>query len=169
MATSMIISQLKKSPYGYYEYASRHIWISDDVFESHDIHNIGFIFRKEINGIDQEIFKNELFSKLTNFTCTTEDEQQLTAAQEYLPLPSCIPNFQICPSKNISVGSSSGKVSTSALTIHCDALHVNFLNKFIKQYYEELDTDERYIPHTMLNGKYPEFLKAYHNAIVFQN
>jgi hypothetical protein len=60
-------------------------------------------------------------------------------------------------------------VATSALTIHCDALHVNFLNKFITQYYDESDTDKKYVPHSMLNGKHPDYLKAYRNAIVFQN
>jgi hypothetical protein len=169
MAASMTISRLKNSSSGYYEYTSKHIWLSDDVFKSHDIRNIGFIIRKDINRVDRELVKSELFSKLTNFVCSSEDKQQLTNAREYLPFPACIPNFQIRLSKNISVGSSSGKVSTSALTIHCDALHVNFLNKFITQFYDESDTDEKYVPHSMLNGKYPDFIKAYRNATVFQN
>lgn len=75
MAASMTISRLKKSSYGYYEYASKHIWLSNDVFESHDIQNISFIICKDINRVDRELFKRELFSKLTNFICSSEDEQ----------------------------------------------------------------------------------------------
>jgi hypothetical protein len=75
MASSMTISRLKKSSYGYYKYASKNIWLSDDMFESNDIRNIGFIIRKVINRVDREIFKKELSAKLTEFACSANDEQ----------------------------------------------------------------------------------------------
>jgi hypothetical protein len=139
------------------------------MFESNDVRNIGFIIRKDINRVDREIFKKELFAKLTKFACSAEDEQRLNDACAYLPFSSCIPNFQIRLSKNISVGSSAGRVSTSALMIHCDSLHVNFMNKFLTRYYEKSNTDEKFVPHSMLNGKDAAYLKAYRNAIVFHN
>jgi hypothetical protein len=43
------------------------------------------------------------------------------------------------------------------------------MNKFLTRYYEESDTDEKFVPHSMLNGKDAAYLKAYRNAIVFHN
>jgi hypothetical protein len=72
-------------------------------------------------------------------------------------------------SKNVFLNSPSGKVTTSALTIHCDALHVNFMNILLTRFYEESNPDEKFVPHSMLHGRDPEYLQAYRNAIVFQN
>jgi hypothetical protein len=95
MASSMSINRLKKSSYGYYEYASPHIWLSDDLFESNNIRNIGFIIRKDINRVDRQLFNKELSDKLGGFPCSADDLQRLTDAHSRLAFPACIPNFQI--------------------------------------------------------------------------
>jgi hypothetical protein len=169
MASTMTITRLKKSSYGYYDYASPKIWISDDLFESSDIRNFGFIIRKDPNRIDRDIFTKELHKSLSEFLLSNDDKQRLEEAQDNLPFPGRIPKFQARISRHISITSSSGKVSTAALTLHCDALHVNFLNKLVTRYYDESDTDEKFVPHSMLHGRDPDFLQAYRNAIVFQN
>jgi hypothetical protein len=52
MASLMNINRLKKSSYGFYEYASPNIWVSDDLFESSDIRNIGFNIQKDPTRVD---------------------------------------------------------------------------------------------------------------------
>ncbi len=169
MAASMDISRLKKSSYGYYNYANKHIWISDDLFQSNDIRNIGFIIRKDVNRTDRQIFKNELMGALKIFPLTSEDKQRLSEAKDCLHFPDNIPTIDIRFTKTISVLATTGRVSTSALTIHCDSVHVNFVNKLLTRYYEESDTNEKFVPHSMLNGRDPDYIQAYRNAIVFQN
>jgi hypothetical protein len=169
MASSMDIARLKQSSYGFYEFAGNTIWLKVDVFESNDIRSIGFITRKDINRTDKNIFEKELTEKLLNFEWNMEDNQRLEEAKDNLSFPNRIPNMEIRLTKSVAVNTPTGRVSTSALTVHCDSLHMNFLTKLITRYYEEASNDERFVPHSMLNGRDPDYIASYRNAIVYQN
>jgi hypothetical protein len=136
MASSMNMNHLKQSSYGLYEYTSPNVWVSDDLFESS---NPNFILRKDPTQVDREILRKELYAMLSSFGLNEDDTQRLEAAREHLPFPACLPKFQVRHSKNISLRSPSGKVTTSTLTIYCDAPHVNVLNKLITQFCDETD------------------------------
>jgi hypothetical protein len=93
----------------------------------------------------------------------------LANARDHLPFAGALPNFQTRASQNVMLNSPDGRVRTSALTLHCDAPHVNLMSKLIDRYYQEADTDEKCVPDAMLYGKDPTHLTAYRHAIVFQN
>jgi hypothetical protein len=168
-ASSMTINRLKKASYGFYDYASPHIWVTDDVFESTDIRKFGFMLRKDTQRVDRNNFTSELQRKLQAMILSDEDKQRLADARDHLPFAGALPNFQTRASQNVTINSLEGRVKTSALTLHCDAPHVNLMSKLIDRYYQESDTDEKFVPDAMLYGKDPTHLTAYRHAIVFQN
>jgi hypothetical protein len=168
--SSMPISRLKRSSFGYYKYSANHIWIVEDPFQSMDIRNIGFIIRKDPNKISREKFTDHLYECLTEtspFTAT--DEQRYNDAKTALPFDGPLPKFQVRVSTNLFHNSISGKVKTTAMTIHCDQKHVDFMSKLITSYYEAGTTDEKFVPHSLLHGNDPIHQKAYRNAIILQN
>jgi hypothetical protein len=54
--STMPINLLKRSSFGFYEFAARKIWINDDVFLSNDIRNIGFLIRKDPKKVSRDLF-----------------------------------------------------------------------------------------------------------------
>jgi hypothetical protein len=59
------------------------------------------------------------------------------------------------PSQNVKEYFShepAGKVTTSTITIHCDVLHVNFMNKYTTPYYKESDSNDKFVPNSMFPG-----------------
>jgi hypothetical protein len=168
-ALSMTITRLKKASYGFYDYASSHIWVSDDVFESTDIRKFGFMLRKDTQRVDRNNFTSKLHLKLKDMILSDEDEQRLADARDHLPFAGALPNFQTRASQNVTINSPAGRVKTSALTLHRDAPHVNLMSKLVDRYYQEADTDEKFVPDAMLYGKDPTHINAYQHAIVFQN
>jgi hypothetical protein len=168
--SSMPISRLKRSSFGYYKYSANHIWIVEDPFQSMDIRNIGFIIRKDPNKISREKFTAHLYECLTEtspFTAT--DEQRYNDAKTVLPFDGPLPKFQVRVSTNFFHNSITGKVKTTAMTIHCDQKHVEFMTKLITSFYESGTTDEKFVPHSLLHGNDPIHQKAYRNAIILQN
>jgi hypothetical protein len=104
-----------------------------------------------------------------DFVLSNEDTQRLADARDALPFPTALPKFQTRVSHNVTINSSTGRVKTSALTLHCDSLHVNLVSKLLTRFYEEADTDEKFVPHAMLHGNDPDHLSAYRQAIILQN
>jgi hypothetical protein len=74
-ASSMTINRLKKASYGFYDYASPYIWVSDNVFESTDICKFGFMLRKETQRVDRNNFTSELHLKLQEMILSDKDKQ----------------------------------------------------------------------------------------------
>jgi hypothetical protein len=169
MTSIMPIDSLKRATFGYYAYAQPNIWISEDRFGSTDIRNIGFMMRKDIMRVDRDLYTTLLSEQLSNFTLTDDDAQRLVDAKERMPFATCLPPLQVRLSKNIQINSPTGKVKTSALTIHVDAAHVQFMSPFITRFSEDSDLLEKFVPQTMLHGKDPVHLQAYQNAMVIQN
>jgi hypothetical protein len=165
----MPINRLKRATYGFYAYAGRRIWINEDIFLSNDIRNIGFIIRKDPRKISRDLLKTHLFDELSCLALDANLSHQFHEAQEALPFTAKIPTFVLRNSENVYHSSAAGRVTTNALTIHCDYQHVAFLSQLFIQFYEDGKRDEQFVPHSLLNGSDATNLRAYRNAIVHQN
>jgi hypothetical protein len=60
-------------------------------------------------------------------------------------------------------------MKTTAMTIHCDQKHAEFLTRLFTSFYEDGHSDENSNPHSLLHGAHPTNLRAYRNAIILQN
>jgi hypothetical protein len=165
----MGIHRLKRATFGFYEYASRKLWINEDPFLSNDIRNIGFLIRKDPRKLSRDLLTATLYERLSKFPFDDEISQHFHEAREALPFQGPIPTFKLSNSENIWHSNTAGKVKTNALTIHCDQKHVEFLTRLFIIFYENGNHDEQFVPHSLLHGDDPTNLRAYRNAIVRQN
>jgi hypothetical protein len=165
----MPINKLKRATYGFYEYAGRRIWINEDVFLTNDIRNIGFLIRKDPRKISRDLLRNHLLDELSRHDLDANLSHQFHEAQEYLPFTEKIPTFVLRNSEHVYHSSAAGRVKTNALTIHCDYQHAEFLSQLFINFYEDGKRDEQFVPHSLFNGSDSTNLRAYRNAIVYQN
>jgi hypothetical protein len=170
VVATMPISRLKRATFGYYKYAAKSIWIVEDPFQSSDVHNIGFIIQKDPNEISRDLFAQQLYERLTESSSFTDaNVDRYNVAKEALPFDSPLPKFQLRVSSHIYHNGIQGKVKTTAITIHCDHKHCEFMTKLFTGYYEASTTDERFVPHSLLHGNDAIHQKAYRTAIIIQN
>jgi hypothetical protein len=169
IVSSMPIHRLKRATFGFYKYAARKVWIREDVFLTSDVRNIGFLIRKDPRKVSRDLLVKSLYATLCDHTFTAEISQIYHEAKEALPFQGTIPNFQLKNATNIWHTGTAGKVQTNALTIHCDQAHVRCFTRLFTSYYEDGNSNERFVPHNLLHGDDPTNLKAYRNAIILQN
>jgi hypothetical protein len=143
--------------------------ITDDPFESADIRNIGFLVWKDQRKVFRAHLTADLHKTLSEFPITDEDALRYNDAKAALPFEGPFPKFQIRVSSSVKHTSQAGKVSTSALTIHCDKAHIAFISPIILRYYGTGVTDESFAHHSLLHGNNPVQQQAYRNAIFLQN
>jgi hypothetical protein len=167
--SSMSISRLKRSTFGDYKYSAQTIWIMDDLFESTDARNIGFIIRKDPWKVSRNHFTASLTEIFSTIDFTDADSLGYNEAKEALPFDGPVPKFQLRTSSSIFHNSASGKVKTNALTVHCDQKHVALLAPLFIKFYETGETDEKFVPHSLLHGNDQTYQTAYRNAIILQN
>jgi hypothetical protein len=165
----MPINRLKRSTFGFYEYAARKIWINEDVFLSNDIRNIGFLIRKDPKKVSCDLLTISLSAVLSNHKLDAKNSHHFHEAQEALPFTSKILTFTLRNSTNVHHANASGNIKTNALTIHCDAKHAEFVAKLFTTFYDDGHSDEQFIPRSLLYGSDPTNISAYRNAIVHQN
>jgi hypothetical protein len=169
IVSTMGISRLKRSSYGYYNYASRNIWIMEDPFESEDVRNFGFIIRKDPRRVSRDTFTAALKEIIDTIYLTDDDTRRYNEAKKALPFDGPAPKFQVRISSNIYHQTPAGRVQTTALTVHCDKKHLAYLAPLFTKHYEEGSTDERFVPHSLLHGNNSIHQRAYRNAIILQN
>jgi hypothetical protein len=170
MVSDRSIHRLKRDSFGYYEYARRHIWITEHPFKSADVRNIGFLLRRSADKTDRKKFAELMTSRLNDHKLSEEDEQLYNVAKTRLPFEGPTPMFELRTANNIRHTSAAGEVKTSAITIHCDKEYVAFLSKILTGFYEsDKNAHEQFVPHSLLHGNDPVHQKAYRNAIILQN
>jgi hypothetical protein len=161
------IHRLKRDTFGFYEYASKHIYISYNPFLSHDVRNIGFFLRKSAEKVDKEQFTTLLSERLAEFPLSDAASSRYNEAKEALPFEGPLPMFELRESKNIFHSNATGRVQTTAITVHCDAKHLAFMSRLLINFYEAPGRpNEQFVPHSLLHGNDPVNQKAYRNAIV---
>jgi hypothetical protein len=97
VVSSMSISRLKRSTFGYYKYSTHTICIMDDLFASQDVRNIGFIIRKDPRKVSRDHFTASLIEIFSTIEFTEADSLRYTEAKEALPFDGPVPKFQLRP------------------------------------------------------------------------
>jgi hypothetical protein len=166
--STMPINRLKRNSFGFYEYASRKIYISDNPFLTPNIRKIGFLIRKDPDKVNRDLFGASMHAQLASHKLSAATSEIYHEAKEALPFAGEIPNFKIKASK-ITHSNASGMIQTKALTIFCDKPHADFMHQLFTEFYETESNDDHYVPQKLLNGGDPQHIRAFRNAIVCQN
>jgi hypothetical protein len=91
--THMYISHLKQFLFGFYEYATRKVWIQENYFLSSDMRNIGFIIRKDPRKVNRDLLADQLYEILSDHPLSADDSGRWNEAKETLSFRDLIPRF----------------------------------------------------------------------------
>jgi hypothetical protein len=125
----MPIHLLKKSTFGFYKWVGRKVWI----FQSHamDVRNIGFIIYWDPKKTNRDSYLTELALALNYFPLSEEDAPGYNNAKDAETFDGGLPKFYLQQSERVQSHNVHGKVTTHAITIHCQNSHQGFMAPFI--------------------------------------
>jgi hypothetical protein len=106
-------------------------------FFSLDVRKIRFIIRKDPRKTNRDLFGAQLAESLENHPLDSEALALCNEAKGALAFSGTIPKFQLRSANAIKHKNATGLIQTAALAVHCDRLHVAFLNRLFTGYYEE--------------------------------
>jgi hypothetical protein len=134
-----------------------------------DVRNIGFQIRKDPRKVNRDLLAEHLYDMLSTHPLPADASSHCHEAKEAFSFSGLIPKFKLRISNQLFHANQAGKISTSAMTIHCDQKHAEFLTRLFTSYCEDGLSDKQFVPHSLLHGNDPTNLRAYRNTIILQN
>jgi hypothetical protein len=170
LVSESTIGYLKRHSFGFYEYASKKVWIQEcSSFTSTNVRRVGFFVRKDPRKVNRDVFAIQISENLASQTLDAESSALYQEANEALPFEGSVPPLKLKLASNIAHGKGMGIIQTQAIMVFCDQLHVKFLAKLLMNRYEDGAQKEQFAPHSLLFGDDPENHRSYRAAIRMQN